>query len=190
MFDSQRYIRFPPKWIWSLQGLQQSLSLGIDPIDQCWAVFPTWQYCRWSFVWWMYAIKRARRLSQALVHFVTALASLFTDQRMSSPPIRAKYKHFKNTIWAHTFDSSPTWFQFLLSLEAMIIQAKELRLCPTALSFCLPAHNIFQRTFIHDLPCRKTTRQFLREASATVSISQLLQQKNSWFELFLWTRQW
>ena len=43
----------------------------------------------------MYAIKRAKRLSQALVHFVTALASLFTDQRMSGLPIRAKYKHFK-----------------------------------------------------------------------------------------------
>ena len=43
----------------------------------------------------MYAIKRAKRLSQALVHFVTALASLFTDQRMSSPPILANYKLFK-----------------------------------------------------------------------------------------------
>ena len=41
-------------------------------------------------------IKRAKRLTQAL-----------TSQRMSSPPIRAKYKHFE-TICEHTFDNSPT----------------------------------------------------------------------------------
>ena len=45
--------------------------------------------------------------AKALVHFVTALANLFTDQRMSGLPIRAKYKHFK-TILKHTFDNSPT----------------------------------------------------------------------------------
>ena len=43
----------------------------------------------------MHEIKRAKRLSQALVHFVTARASLFTDQRMSSLPIRAKHLTFK-----------------------------------------------------------------------------------------------
>ena len=30
----------------------------------------------------MYEIKRAKRLSQALVHFVTVRASLFTDNKM------------------------------------------------------------------------------------------------------------
>ena len=39
----------------------------------------------------MYEIKRANRLSQAFVHFVTARASLFTDHRISGLPIRAKY---------------------------------------------------------------------------------------------------
>ena len=39
-------------------------------------------------------VKRAKRLSQALVHLVTLRANLFTDQRMSGPPMHAKYKHF------------------------------------------------------------------------------------------------
>ena len=38
---------------------------------------------------------------------MTAIGSLFTDQRKSGLPIRAKYKHFK-TIWERTTDNSPT----------------------------------------------------------------------------------
>ena len=57
----------------------------------------------------MYEINRFRRLSQALVHFVMDRASLFTDHRISSRPIRAKYQHFR-TIWEHAFDHSPTDF--------------------------------------------------------------------------------
>ena len=41
------------------------------------------------------------------VCMVTDRASVFTDQRMSGLPIRARYKHF-NTICEHTFDKSPT----------------------------------------------------------------------------------
>ena len=55
----------------------------------------------------MYEIKRAKRLSQALVHLVTARASWFTDRKISGLPIRAKYKHFR-TICEQTFDNSPT----------------------------------------------------------------------------------
>ena len=80
-----------------------------SPSLHCFAVFPTWQYCLYSLVWWMYEIKRFRRLSQALVHFVIDRASLFTDHRISGLPIRAKYKHF-GTIWEHPFDNSPTDF--------------------------------------------------------------------------------
>ena len=64
-FDSSRSPAKPESWT--------------KPNQQCWAVLPTWQCSRWSFVWCMYEIKRAERLSQAPVHFVTALASLFTD---------------------------------------------------------------------------------------------------------------
>ena len=58
-------------------------------------------------MWWREDIKRAKRLSQARVHLVTARTSLCTDQRMSGPPIRAKYTHLK-TIWEHTSDTSAT----------------------------------------------------------------------------------
>ena len=80
-----------------------------SPSLHCLAVLPTWQYCLYSHVWWIYEINRFRRLSQALVHFVIDRASLFTDHRISGRPIRAKYKHFR-TIWEHTCDNSPTDF--------------------------------------------------------------------------------
>ena len=54
----------------------------------------------------MYKIKRAKRLSKALVQFVIDRASLLTDHEISSLPIRAKYKHFR-TIQARTCDTSP-----------------------------------------------------------------------------------
>ena len=78
-----------------------------NPILHCCAVLPTSQYCLSSLVWWMYEIKRAKRLSQAFVHFVTARASLFTDYRISGLPIRTKYKHSR-TIFEQTVGNSPT----------------------------------------------------------------------------------
>ena len=62
-----------------------------SPSLHCLAVLPTWQYCLYSHVWWIYEINRFRRLSQALVHFVIDRASLFTDHKISCRPIRAKY---------------------------------------------------------------------------------------------------
>ena len=43
----------------------------------------------------MSEIKRDNRFTQALVHFVTDRASLFTDHGISGLPIRLKYKHFR-----------------------------------------------------------------------------------------------
>ena len=40
-----------------------------SPSLHCLAVFPTWQYCWNSHVWWMWEIKRDNHLSQALVQF-------------------------------------------------------------------------------------------------------------------------
>ena len=57
----------------------------------------------------MYEIKRAKRLSQALVHFVIARANLITDHEITDLPIRAKYKHF-GAICEQTVDNSPTDF--------------------------------------------------------------------------------
>ena len=67
----------------------------------CWTAFPTWQYWWYSLVKWMQEIKRARRLSQALAHFVIACVSLLTVHRISGSPIRVKYRHFR-TIWEHS----------------------------------------------------------------------------------------
>ena len=78
-----------------------------NPTLHCCAVLTSWQYCLNSHVWWMYEIKRAKRVSQDFVHFVTARASLFTDHRISSLPIRAKKRHFRTTC-ERTVDNSPT----------------------------------------------------------------------------------
>ena len=144
------------------------------PTLQCCAVFSTWQYCLNSHVLWMQEIKRAWRRSQAPVHFVTALARLFTDQRMSSLPIRAKYEHFK-TFCEQTSDTSQLiWVLLSWSGDH---PSKDLRLCITARSFCLPVRNISQRIFEHVPPCRRTTLLFSCEAFPTLVIFQLLQQK-------------
>ena len=71
-----------------------------SPSLHCLAVLPTWQYCLYSHVWWIYEINRFRRLSQALVPFRIDRASLFTDHRISGLPIRAKYKHLRNNLGA------------------------------------------------------------------------------------------
>ena len=73
-----------------------------SPSLHCLAVLPTWHYCLYSHVWWIYEINRFRRLSHALVHFVMDRASLCTDHKISSLPIRSKYKHCRN-FWEHTF---------------------------------------------------------------------------------------
>ena len=113
------------------------------------AVLPTWQYCLYSHVWWMYEIKRDCRLSHALVHLVTALASLLTDHRISSLPIRVKHRNFR-TIWEHTFDNSPTdWnsssLKWWSSMHGLILwRVVESSCLPTQKSFhtllCMTNH--------------------------------------------------
>ena len=107
-------------------------------------------------------IKRAKRLSQDLVHVVTARS------------IRAKYKHFKTSasiLWTvlQPFPVPP-WNCGRPS--------KELKLCTTALSFYSPTPNISQRTFSRDLPCGRTTQPFLRWVSPILVIFQLQWQKS------------
>ena len=80
-----------------------------SPNLHCLAVLPTWQYCLYSLVWWIYEINRFKRLPHALVHSLIDRASLFTENRISGRPIRAKYQYFK-TIWEHTCDNPPTNF--------------------------------------------------------------------------------
>ena len=63
------------------------------------------------------------RLSQACVYLVTDRASLFTDQRMSGLPIRAKYKHIKTISeqTTHNFptDSSSSFLNWWLSKQGV-----------------------------------------------------------------------
>ena len=75
------------------------------PNLQCWAVLPTWQYSRNSFVWWMYEINLASSLSPP-VHFGD-WSSKFVHWWTSGLPIRARYKHVK-TMCEQTADNSPT----------------------------------------------------------------------------------
>ena len=99
----------PPEVDFWVRKISRKIGVLNSPSLHCFAVLPTWQYCLYSHVWWIYEINRFRRLSQALVHFVIDRASLFTDHRISGLPILAKYKNFR-TIWDDTFDNSPTDF--------------------------------------------------------------------------------
>ena len=146
----------------SPQDLQQSLSLETNPV--CHAVpFQTGQYSRKSHNAW--------------VHFVTDLASLLTDHKMSGRPIRAKYKHLK-TICEQISDNSPpdssssclNWWSSRQGLETFYN-------C-SVFFFFLPIRSIAQRIFEHVPPCRRTTLLFVREVFATPVIFLLLQQKH------------
>ena len=77
---------------WRLQSLLQSQNL--ETIQICIVVLCSHTTTLPVLTCVMKEIKRAKRLSQDVVHFVTARASLFTDLKISSLPIRAKYRHF------------------------------------------------------------------------------------------------
>ena len=122
----QKRTMFLQKWISKLQDLLQNRSLETVPVLHCLPVLPTWQYCLYSHVWWIYEINRFKGLPQALVHFVIDRANLFTDHKISGRPIRAKYKHFR-TNWEHTFHNSPadflssslTWWSSMHGVDTM-----------------------------------------------------------------------
>ena len=51
--DFQKCTMFLQKWILSPQDFPQNRSLETVPVLHCLAVFPTWQFCLYSHVWWM-----------------------------------------------------------------------------------------------------------------------------------------
>ena len=173
---SGKYTRFPSRLIWSLHGRPQSLSLGINPIDNAEPCFlhdnivcgHSCDDCRLS--------KRAKRLSQALVHRVTARANLFTDQRMQGPPIRAKYKHSK-TICEHTLDNSPTVSSSsFLKLWSSRQRVETLYNCSV---FLFASSQNLRKHFVRMSSLYPvTSRKFLRVVSPTPVIFRLLRQ---WF---------
>ena len=105
-FYIQRYVQFLPRSIFSVQGPQQSESLGIIPLHCVVLYYPhdnivdshSCDECTRS--------NEPSVRSHALIHFVTARASLITDDRMSGLPFAANYKYFR-TICEHTFVLPP-----------------------------------------------------------------------------------
>ena len=91
------------------------------PNLHCLAVFPTWQYCLYSQVWWIYEINRFRRLSQALVHFVMDRASLITDHENIRSSNSCQVYTFQNNLRAYFWQFSQG-FQFFF-FEMMVINA-------------------------------------------------------------------
>ena len=151
----------------------------INPNLHCCAVFPTYQYCLYSLVWWMYEIKRAKRLSHAFVLHVTARASLFTDHKISSLPIHAKYEHFK-TICEQTMDNSPTD-----PISSFLHPYMASRLCTIVESFYLQVRNIVLHISLHNLPCHRTMKILFRhQVSPWPLFLKNFQstRKNPWFE--------
>ena len=116
MYDCRKTHNVPPEVDFESSRSPAKSESWNSPSLHFLEVSPTWQYCLYSQVWWIYEINRFRRLSKALVHFVIDRASLFTDHRISGPPILAKYKRFR-TIWEHTCDKFPTDFISSSSLK-------------------------------------------------------------------------
>ena len=138
----------------SLQGPAKSGSWNNLNLHCC-AVFPTSQHCLNSHAWWMEEIKRAKRLPQAFVHFVTA--------QVYSQTIKYQVYQYGPNIVMSKFMSKP-WttlqlIQFLL-LQIDGHQYMKLRLCTIVKYNCLRVRNMFLRISLHDLPYHRTKKIF------------------------------
>ena len=107
-------------------------------------------------------IERIKRLSQALVHIVTALASLLTDNEKVRSADARQTKAFQDNLRA-SFSQFSHNFHLLL-LELLIIDTKsgDLPVCQFEVSF--------QRICVRVLPCCRTTLSlvhFLFQSLAT-----------------------
>ena len=135
--------------------------------------------------WWEKEIKRARRLSQAPVHCCDCSSKFSHRQKkMSSPPIRAKYKHSK-TIWKQTLDNSPTVFSFL-KLWSSMQRVETLYNCSIFLLArwqCLSTHFFAWPSLSHD-----HVTVFAREFSHPSNFL-LLHQKFA-IRTFFWILRW
>ena len=52
-YDFQKRSMFTPKWILNPQDILQKSESWNNPNPHCLAMFPTWQYCLYSHVWWL-----------------------------------------------------------------------------------------------------------------------------------------
>ena len=70
-------------------------------ILQSMSASPKWLLMAWSLWWCIYDINLCKRLSHAIVHLVTSLASEFTAQRRSGLASLAAYSAFKTILDAN-----------------------------------------------------------------------------------------
>ena len=98
--------RILPKMIFSPPSRWQNLGLGTNPIEIAEPCYPHDKFVASHLCDACLKTILTKRLLQAPVHLVTDPANLFTDQRMSGPPICAAYKHFKTFL--SILDNSPT----------------------------------------------------------------------------------
>ena len=122
----------------------------------CDTVFPARQYCPYPLAQWMYDINLTNRLSQALLHFVIALAKLFTDHKMSGLPLRAK-KINVGTICECTSGSSPTVSSS--SFRSWWSSRHGVQTLNSWRSSCSISRIFFRRISSSVLPCRRMTKQ-------------------------------
>ena len=121
----------------------------------------------------MYEIKRAKRLSQAFVHFVTARASLFADHRMSGLPMRAKHKHFR-TICEQTFNKFLDWWSSRHGVETLY----------TCWMFCV-AESQYRSTHFMACPSMSQDQAIVFRAEFLPARYLFSCSRDSRFELFL-----
>ena len=102
--------------ILSLQDLQQNQKSWSRSIPHCWAVFPTWQCCFNSHVWWMFEIKRTGLVSHALVHFFDS-TSKFVHRPQNIRSVNARQiQAFQNNVRANRWHFSDRSHFFFLEL--------------------------------------------------------------------------
>ena len=150
-----KYTEFSLMLTSNLQGLLQNQSLETILICNVVLIFPQ-QYCLYSHVWWVFATKRAKRLSHALVHFVTARATLFTDQKYKSTNT-CQIQTFQNNLGTNCGLYS-YWLNFFFKKKLMVIHDGVV----TFESFYWPIRNTFPHISLHDLPCPRTMKTSFR----------------------------
>ena len=161
-------------WVFKISGKARVLKT----VPTCIVVlyFPHDNIVRIHIVWWMYEIKRAKRLSHALVHLVTARASLFTVHTMSGLPNARQLQTFEDNLRANFWQlSNRSHFFFLKSDGRQGME--ELRLWKAVELFCSPVRKIVPLISLHDLPHHRTMRTCSRQVSQNKVVFQYLLQR-------------
>ena len=173
MIDFQKYTRHHLRLILSPHGRQQSLSLGINPVDITVPCYPHGnsdnshscdEYGKSALlvvchmpesILWLILQARSRTTRCQVVQFVpsTSISRQFVSKLLTTLQLIP--------VLPVCIDDHPN---------------KEAKLWIVA-PLCLPLHSIVQHIFEHVPPCRRSTLPFVSEVSATPVLFLLLQQK-------------